>query len=110
MKVVICSDSHDHIDNISKFCDDVVTREVDFLIHLGDFISTGQTVLKFLDLQISCYFVWGNNDGEKIVITKKIMRVEYADCAHTVFAELELGGKKFFLSHYDLLGSPMAHS
>jgi putative phosphoesterase len=91
MKVVICSDSHDHIDNIQSFCDDVVKRDVDYLIHLGDFISTGQTVMKFLDLQIPCYFVRGNNDGEKIVITKKIMKAEHADCANMVFAELELG-------------------
>jgi hypothetical protein len=39
MKIAICSDSHDHVENISKFCDDVFTRDVDFLIHLGDFIS-----------------------------------------------------------------------
>lgn len=38
------------------------------------------------------------------------MRADHADCANTVFAELDLGGKKFFFSHYDLLGEPMARS
>jgi putative phosphoesterase len=38
------------------------------------------------------------------------MRAEHADCANTVFAELELGWKNFFLSHYDMLGRPMAQS
>jgi putative phosphoesterase len=61
MKIGIMSDSHDHIENIKKCVALFREREVEFVIHLGDFVNPNSVrAMKGLKL----IAVFGNNDGD----------------------------------------------
>jgi putative phosphoesterase len=61
MKIGIMSDSHDHIENIKKCVALFREKEVEFVIHLGDFVNPNSVrAMKGLKLVA----VFGNNDGD----------------------------------------------
>ena len=62
MKIGIMSDSHDHVDNIRKSIHLFREREVDHVIHLGDYVNPN-SVREFKDVKLVGIF--GNNDGDK---------------------------------------------
>jgi len=62
MKIGIISDSHDHIENIKKGVQIFKDREVDFIIHLGDYVNPA-SVKAFKGAKLIGIF--GNNDGDK---------------------------------------------
>jgi len=55
--------------------------------------------------------IWGNNDGEKVDITKASFREEsQLTVSLNNYDFLEFGGRKLFICHYDDLAKPMATS
>lgn len=67
MKIGIISDSHDNIENIKKAVKVFQERNVEFVIHAGDFINPG--AVRAFD-GIKLIGIFGNNDGEKIGLLK----------------------------------------
>lgn len=62
MKIGIISDSHDHIENIKKSLQIFKSRNVDFILHLGDYVNPA-SVKAFQGIKLIGIF--GNNDGDK---------------------------------------------
>jgi putative phosphoesterase len=62
MKIGIMSDSHDHAENIKKSMQIFKERNVDFVIHLGDYVNPASVMLC---KGINLIGIFGNNDGDK---------------------------------------------
>lgn len=62
MKIGIMSDSHDHLDNIRKCVEAFKRENVDYVLHLGDYVNPNSVRacqgVKLLG-------IFGNNDGDK---------------------------------------------
>lgn len=62
MKIGIMSDSHDHVDNIQKSIQEFREREVDYILHVGDYVNPN-SVREFKGVKLVGIF--GNNDGDR---------------------------------------------
>lgn len=77
MLIGIISDTHDHIDNLKKAVDIFNANNVEHIIHAGDFTSPFTwRVLKSFNGGFTGIF--GNNDGEKILLNKLYSERIYA--------------------------------
>lgn len=68
MLIGICSDSHDHVDNLHKAVGFFKEKGVDKVIHAGDYCSPF-TIPLFDGLPL--HGIFGNNDGDKYLLMKK---------------------------------------
>ncbi|MDD5070540.1 MAG: metallophosphoesterase [Candidatus Omnitrophica bacterium] len=69
MDIAIVADSHDNLPIITKAVRIFNQRKVEFLIHCGDYIAPF-SLKPFKDLNCDWAGVLGNNDGEKIGLSK----------------------------------------
>ena len=99
--IAVISDSHDHRDNILKAVSIINEKNVEALIHCGDFISP--FAKKWFDklndsIKNQFFGVFGNNDGERLYLTEVLGQI-------CVFPQngnehiIELGGKRIYVSH-----------
>jgi len=101
MKLAVLSDSHDHMNNILKAVSIINRRNVDALIHCGDYVAP--FVKRWFDelndaIKKNFYGVFGNNDGEKLFLKQNLGQIcEFAENGNELI--LELGGKRIFVSH-----------
>ncbi|MFW9999532.1 MAG: metallophosphoesterase [Candidatus Hodarchaeota archaeon] len=101
MKLAVLSDSHDHMNNILKAVSIINERNVDALIHCGDYVAP--FVKRWFDdlndsIKENFYGVFGNNDGEKLFLKKNLGEIcKFAENGNEMI--LELGGKRIFVSH-----------
>ena len=94
MKIGIMSDSHDHVDNIQKSIEAFSNREVDYVLHLGDFVNPN-SVREFKGVKLVGIF--GNNDGDRFR-----MAGAFNDIGAQIkgdFHEFEEDGLKFACYH-----------
>jgi putative phosphoesterase len=99
MKIGIFSDTHDHLTNIAKAVEIFRERKVEALIHAGDFCSpfVFNVIEKIKPVCPKMYAVFGNNDGDKLLLTQKAGSFcIIKDILH----EVELGGRKIAVMHY----------
>lgn len=69
MKIAVMSDSHDHIWNLRKALAVISAEGCEKIIHCGDFVAP----FMFKELEqagITVYCVFGNNDGDKGLLTR----------------------------------------
>jgi len=60
---------------------------------------------------IPVFAIWGNNDGDKTLITKfSLGEKSNLEIGFDVFDTIELDSRKIFLSHYPMLAKSMARS
>ncbi len=99
--IAVISDSHDHRDNILKAVSIINEKNVEVLIHCGDFIAP--FVKKWFDrlndsIKNQFFGVFGNNDGERLYLKQILGQI-------CVFPQngnehiIELGGRRIFVSH-----------
>lgn len=69
MKFVAVSDSHDNIFAIRELLDHLKNENFDFVVHAGDIISPF-ALQEFKKLNKKLYVAFGNNDGERKMLTK----------------------------------------
>jgi putative phosphoesterase len=101
MLLAVISDSHDHKDNILKAVSIINEKNVEALIHCGDYVSPF-VKLWFNNLTESIknnfYGVWGNNDGERIYLKENLGQIlDFPQNGNEHI--LELGGKRIYTSH-----------
>ncbi len=102
MLVGIISDTHDNNDNTKRVLDEIVKRGARYVLHLGDICAPTlyyDVLSKYTD-KLKFIMVFGNNDGEKVMWTRISMECEAIDMAQGDFRELELEGRKIFMTHY----------
>lgn len=94
MNIGICSDSHDHVENIKKAVSFFKEREVERVVHAGDYCSPFTIPLfKGLDL----HGIFGNNDGDKYLLMKKFN--EIGATLHGDFFSFKADGVKIAVYH-----------
>ncbi|NVM36568.1 MAG: metallophosphoesterase [Candidatus Lokiarchaeota archaeon] len=101
MRIAVLSDTHDHMNNILKAVSMINERNIDSLIHCGDYVSP--FVKRWFDklndsIKKNFYGVFGNNDGDKLFLKQNLGQIcEFPQNSHELI--LELGDKRIFVSH-----------
>lgn len=101
MKIACISDSHDHMDHILKAVSIINERNIDVLIHCGDYVAP--FVKKWFDnleegVKKNFYGVFGNNDGERLFLKKNLGQIcQFADNGNELI--LDFDGRQIFVSH-----------
>ena len=94
MKLGIISDTHDNVPMVKKAVEFFNEADVDAVLHAGDYVSPF-SVKPLLTLECDFLGVWGNNDGDKIVLQNvsqgKIETSPYIS---------SYGNRKILLGHY----------
>jgi uncharacterized protein len=72
MLIGIISDTHDQMDNVRKAVEIFFERQVERVYHAGDIVSPSVVPL-FDGLDVG--IIYGNNDGEKEVLPKKVEQI-----------------------------------
>ena len=106
MKLGVMSDSHDNIPNVKRAVALFNEIGVDLVVHAGDFIAPF-AVAPLADLNCRVVGVFGNNDGERVVVAQ---RFEAIGEIHPNLASVSLGGKNIAVMHYPELAIPIAKS
>lgn len=74
MKIGIISDTHDNMPKIAAAVRLFNAEKVDLVLHAGDFISP-ITANEFSALVAPFVGVFGNNDGERLYLTKRFEKI-----------------------------------
>ena len=106
MKLGVMSDSHDNIPNVKRAVALFNELGVDLVVHAGDFIAPF-AIDPLADLNCRVVGVFGNNDGERIMIAKKF---EPIGEVHPNLASVSLDGRDIAVMHYPELAIPIAKS
>ncbi len=93
MLVGVISDTHDHMENIRKAIKIFKERGINIILHAGDFVSPF-TWRAFKDFDGEIYGVFGNNDGDRVLLKKM-----YGDRIQKQIRKIEIDGKKIALMH-----------
>ncbi|WP_407356238.1 metallophosphoesterase [Methanolobus sp. WCC5] len=92
----IMADSHDSMDAIRAAVELFNMKKVSIVLHAGDIISPF-TAAAFSKLDAKMYFVFGNNDGDRLLLKQRFEEIGAQCCGD--FADLELNGKRIALLH-----------
>ena len=106
MRLGVMADSHDNVPMVRRAVELFNQRQVDLVIHAGDFVAPF-AVAPLADLDGRVVAVFGNNDGERVVLAKKF---EAIGEVHPNLAEVEIDGKRIAATHYPELAKPIAAS
>lgn len=105
MKIAVISDTHDHRDNILKAVSIMNERNIDVLIHCGDYVAP--FVKRWFDnlndsIKENFLGVFGNNDGEKIGLKNILGQICKINGLELI---IELDGKRIHASHMPIQGT-----
>lgn len=103
MIIGVISDTHDDIENTEKAVSRFKEKEVDFVVHLGDYVSP-PTLKLFRGLKV--VGVFGNNDGYKEGLIKIFNQID-GDIKGD-FGVIEADGLKIALFHGEFREVPEA--
>lgn len=90
------SDSHDNMETIKKAVKYFNEIKVKAVLHAGDIVSPF-TVRAFQELEPKLYIVFGNNDGDRLVLSKWFEEMGAEVCGD--FADLTIDGLHIALLH-----------
>jgi len=108
MKLAIMSDSHENWTNLTKAIGIAHQENCEQLFFAGDLISPpGLKVLEQFNGKV--HFVWGNNEGEKVNLTRMFDKSEKSTLYGDI-CELEIMGVKIFMNHYPKIAEIAANS
>jgi hypothetical protein len=104
MLIGILSDTHDNMFMLKKAVDVFNERKVSLALHAGDYVAPF-TAREFRRLNCKLTGVFGNNDGDKLMLTK-----QYDGIGHLYegIHQLEIDGKMIALTHYPDIAQTLA--
>lgn len=107
MRIGIIADIHDHISNLDKALQ--ALKNVDAIMCCGDLCSP--FIVKQLGegFPKDIHVVFGNNDADLFRITKNAGQFSNIKL-YGEYCELDLGGKKIAVNHFDNIGRSIARS
>jgi putative phosphoesterase len=97
MLIGVMSDTHDNIVQTKKAVSTFNSRGVEHVLHAGDFISPFM-IDSFQELAAPLTGVFGNNDGDRVLLERKSGLLPSLKIAGT-FARIDLGGMRIALLH-----------
>lgn len=104
MLIGVISDTHDNMNALKKAVDYYIERQISLVLHAGDFVAPF-TAREFRRLNCKLIGVFGNNDGDKLLLTKQYTGFgELHDGIH----QLELNGKMIVITHYPDIAQTLA--
>ncbi len=104
MKIGIISDTHDNVDRIKQAISIFNEEGVSLVIHAGDYISPF-SLIPFEDLKAEFIGIYGNNDGDKVLLnTRSMGRI------HPQPHKFSYAGKKIVVMHEHFLVEDLAAS
>jgi len=110
MKIAVISDIHENFHNLAMFFREIEGQKIEKIIFLGDFMNGGIAEV-LASLKVPIISIWGNNDGDKVAITKTAMSEgSNLTVGFDTFDFLNIDNKRIFITHYPLLAKPMAKS
>jgi hypothetical protein len=108
MKIAIMSDCHDNWQNLETAIKIANTQKCEFLLFAGDLISPpGVALLEKFNGKVK--FIWGNNENEKMGLTRKMDKSKNMELFGDFF-EGEIEGVKIFMIHTPRLAEIAAKS
>jgi len=110
MKIAIIADVHDNAHNIILALEKIYQTDVEQIYFLGDFAGAGIARI-LLTSPIPIYAIWGNNDGDKALITKfSLEEKSNLTIGLDNYDVVEIDNRKIFLTHYPLIANSIARS
>ncbi len=94
MKIGVISDSHDRLDYLKKAISILKGEDISTLIHLGDYVSP--FIIPLLKIN-KVWGVFGNNDGDKLLLKEKAEEMDIKLLQSP--ASIELEGRKIVFMH-----------
>ena len=107
LKVCIVSDSHDRAPMLAAAVAQGKAAGAQAVIHCGDVIGT-QTLRPLLALGLPVHVVHGNNLGDAVSLIRLCSASGGLISYHGQDADLALGGKRVFATHYPHYGRAIA--
>ncbi len=108
MYIAIMSDSHDNIWNLRRALEIIVEQKAETIIHCGDFVAP--FILKeFEKARIPVHGVFGNNDGDKFLLTKMSLAPGSFITLHGMAGEVDANGFKIGFAHERLIADGLVH-
>lgn len=107
MKICIVSDSHDRAEPLAAAIATAQSEGATAVIHCGDLIGAN-TLRTSLKLGIPLHVVHGNNIGDQMAMHRMMTKSGGLLTYHGQDAELELGGRRIFATHYPHYGHGLA--
>jgi putative phosphoesterase len=108
MKIAVLSDSHDNIWKLDRAAEAISSAQA--VIHCGDICSPFMVRrLGELAGERPVHVVWGNNDGDPLLI-QKVATAFPSIQLHGQLAEIELGGLRVAVNHYPAIARGLARS
>jgi putative phosphoesterase len=107
MKICIVSDSHDRAEPLAAAIAKAQASGAQAVIHCGDLIGAN-TLRMSMKLGIPLHVVHGNNLGDQSAMYRMMSKWGGLLIYYGQDAELELGGRRIFATHYPHYGRGMA--
>ncbi len=76
MRFAAISDTHDRLSAVRELVEILRREKLDFVVHAGDVISPF-TLKEFSTLNVPFYIAFGNNDGERKILTEIAMQMNW---------------------------------
>ncbi|CUU11322.1 hypothetical protein GBSOP10_111119 [Armatimonadetes bacterium GBS] len=95
MRIGVISDSHDHMTYLKRAVEALNDHQVELVLHAGDYVAPF-TVNALQKLPCPLKGVFGNNDGERLGLAKRISEIGQVQ-VQPLF--LELAGVKIAMVH-----------
>lgn len=109
MKVCVLSDSHDRGPAMARAVATAKAEGAECVIHCGDIIG-GNTLRASLGLGLPIHAVHGNNLGDPVAVAMLACKSDGLLHYHGHDAQLDLGGRRIYVTHYPHIGHGMACS
>ncbi|MGQ9565261.1 MAG: metallophosphoesterase [Candidatus Bathyarchaeales archaeon] len=98
MKIGIIADTHDNLPNIDKTVKRLNEEKVQLVLHAGDYVA-GFSVLRLKPLKAKLIGIFGNNDGDHQLLTKRFQEINGE--LRGKFAEVIVDNVKIAMVHGD---------
>jgi putative phosphoesterase len=108
MKIGMIADTHDHLPAIRKAVEILNDEQIELLIHAGDFVSPF-TVEPFKLLNAPLVGVFGNNDGDKMLLKQKYAEKGVGELYEDPY-EFEFASLRIVVTHKPAIVNPLAAS
>jgi uncharacterized protein len=98
MNIAVMSDSHDNIWNLRKALEVISSRHCERIIHCGDFVAPF-VFKEFIQAQIPVYAVFGNNDGDRYLLTRTAADSSGLITLFSLVGECTVDGRRVAFTH-----------
>ncbi len=111
MKIAVISDIHDNAHNLVLALKEISdNKAIEKIIFLGDYVGAAIASL-LCSSPIPIFAIWGNNDGDKCLITKlSLGKDSNLEVGFETYDSMVIDDRKIFLTHYPIIAKSMAKS